>query len=237
MGGPWSFQSRFPLICGVCRVLPSRSVRATAATRQASLFLSVFRIFPHCLICIVSARLVAQPSLDSLELHGLHLRVAEAEDRVHATDFLHRLIPRITFAASFGLRDLLFVDSSDRVPFVIPSDLYRLTVSLSLSDMLSSHEHEAAILEREKRLLDLRSARIRQSVEHRARGERERSLRGELALLEDELEVLSGIHRFQTILFEEGKIQYDALARSELQVIEARVKKHRLLFQLQESTR
>jgi hypothetical protein len=174
------------------------------------------------------------PTLDSLELQKLHLQVISAEERVTATDFLHRLLPRITFNASFGVRDLLFVVPGDDAAYITPRDAYRLTLSLSLTDLLTSNGHDAALIERAQRTVDIKCATIRQENDRRARRERLNALRQELALLEEELDVLRKIQRYQTILFEEGKANYDALARSELQVIDTRMRIARLQLQVRE---
>ena len=159
---------------------------------------------------------------DSVDREILKLELVRADLEVSSSDIWHRLVPRITISASLGVGDLLFIDPSAHSPYVIPKDSYRLNLSLSLSDVLDFSKHTRAELER-----DIASARLRkldadQAAAREAGRRRHQSADGELALFHEELAIIERIVRYNELLFEEGKIPFDVLARSRLQLIGAR---------------
>jgi Outer membrane efflux protein len=159
---------------------------------------------------------------DSIEREILQLDIARAELEVSSSDVWHRLVPRVSISASLGVRDLLFLDPSGPSPYVIPKDSYRLNVSLSISDVLDFPKHARAQVE-----LDMAKARFRKFNADRAaalEAERRRheSARGELALFHEELALIQRLVRYNELLFENGKIEFDVLARSRLQLIGVR---------------
>ncbi len=190
------------------------------------------------LVCAValSSRGIAQESLqssiDSLEMasHVVDLRMTEVE--VSKTDLLHRLIPRVTFSASFGMHDLLF--SEVPVAFVIPKDSYRLTVSFSLDELMNTSRHESALLAREKQALEVITVALRQKSENNQRKSRAKALKEQLALLLEELKLHEKIVGFNQMLFEQGGVKFDVLARSKLQVIAAKQRLGRVLLEIAE---
>jgi outer membrane protein TolC len=159
---------------------------------------------------------------DSVEREILKLEIALAKLEVSSSDLWHRLIPRVSLSASLGIRDLIFIDPSGPSPYVIPKDSYRLNFSLSLSDVLDFPKHTRAQLE-----LDMAKARLRKFNADRAAAleterRRHESAHGELALFHEELALIERLVRYNELLFEDGKIQFDALARSRLQLIGVR---------------
>jgi hypothetical protein len=172
---------------------------------------------------------------DSLELQRLQLELRITDLALDGTDFWHRLIPRVSLGASFGIRGITFVEARDPEPVVVPTDLYRLTVSLSLSDLVSRSEHERAHLMREQAVLELSLAQTRQLMNRQIADERRRRLRAELSLMEEMLRLSERLHRYYGLLFDQGKTSFDVCVRAEQQAIEARQRVLRLRAELGES--
>lgn len=177
---------------------------------------------------------IAQNSLiDSLNLHLLEIDIKQQEQKVSETGFWRRIIPRVNFAASFGAHDLVFIDPASFTPYILPRDAYRLTVSLPLNDVLMSPGHTQATLELEKLrvMLSLRTmqyARARKTLEQQLT-----AIQDDLESLEKEGAIIQDLSRFDQLRFEQGKIEYDALARTRMEVLAIQRSIHRL--QLQQS--
>lgn len=157
--------------------------------------------------------------IDSLDLQMLELDLEKAEEEVGQTSFWWRVLPQIRVSASYGIGNLLFVDLSSMLPFVVPRDDYRLTLSLSLNDILDFSGHSQAILQRDRLQLEYQR---RQLVLARSRCSLQQELctsSEELRSLSAELSVLRELVHFNELRFEQGKIEYDVLARSKLEVI------------------
>ena len=162
--------------------------------------------------------------LDTLELSRAQLECLKAELAWQSTDFWHRLIPAVTLSASYAIGGITFFDGSNVNGIIVPTDQYRLTLSLSLSGLIHSTEHERARIVNEQVQLDLRLEQTRRLMERQVISERAARLRAELALLEEELRLTERIHRYYRTLFDQGKTSFDVLVRAELRVIEVRQK-------------
>ena len=172
-------------------------------------------------------------ALDSLELRLLQLEINKAEEKVSETNFWRRILPQIHFSASFGVHDLVFIDPASFTPYILPRDAYRLTVSLSLIDVLMSPSHSQAALELE-RLRTMLSMRNMQYA--RARKIIEQQLvvfQDDLESLEKEADIIGSLLRFNQLRFDQGKIEYDALARTKMELFAIQRSIRRL--QLQQS--
>jgi len=163
---------------------------------------------------------LAQTALpDTLELHLLQIQIKLLEVRVEETSFWTRLIPRIHLSASFGMHDLVFIDPASFTPYILPRDSYRLTISLSLNDVLVSSSHTQAILELEK-LREMMSIRqIQHTRERKLLNHQLHALQDQLESLEKELAIVQELLRFNQLRFEQGKIEFDALARTKLELL------------------
>jgi outer membrane protein TolC len=165
----------------------------------------------------------------------IQLEIARADLEVSSSDIWHRLIPRVSLSASVGVGDLLFVDTSSPTSPLLPKDSYRLNISLSLSDVLDFQKHARAQLD-----LGIANARLRkleadQAAVREAGGKHQESAQGELALFREELAIVERLVRYNELLFENGKIAFDVLARSRLQLIG--VRKSMLQLQATQSRR
>lgn len=155
---------------------------------------------------------------DQAKIRQIEYDLLLAETRVSATSLWCRLRPSVNVSASFSLKDAIFYDPDSNTLF--PRDSYRITFSLPLHELLNAQKHEEALIERRRLESELSAAR-RDS----ARGERERQRRlaaseDEMLLLRRELSLLQDIVHFDSLLFEEGKIKFDALARARLQALQ-----------------
>lgn len=162
--------------------------------------------------------LAQNPSLDSLDLELLGIEIAKAEERVTETSFWNRITPQIHLSASFGMHDIMFFDPISFTSYILPRDAYRMTISLSLNEALTSPRHTQAILdlERLKAELSLRTIQqlhSRKSLEHQLI-----ALQDQAALLEKEMSFIQELLHFNELRFQQGKIEFDVLTRSKLEL-------------------
>jgi outer membrane protein TolC len=158
----------------------------------------------------------------------LEFNIGQAELEVTQTNFLHRLIPQIHFSGSIGLKEILFIDPSSTLLSYLPKDAYRLGITLSINDIFDDSRHRIA----ELRLDRLRSELTRLYLQL----QRDQSeLHRELASLEfnegidsAELSMKEEVLRFEDLRFAHGKIEYDDLVRTRLEVLHAKKSLHQL---------
>jgi hypothetical protein len=161
------------------------------------------------------------PILDSLDLRLLQIEIAKAEARMTETGFWPRIIPQVHISASFGMHDIMFVDPATFTTYILPRDAYRLTISLSLNDVFSSSRHTQAVLELERlrteeSLLTMKQLHSRKSLEHQLL-----ALRDQAELLQKEMSLIQQLLHFNELRFQQGKIEFDALIRSKLELTSA----------------
>jgi outer membrane protein TolC len=161
-------------------------------------------------------------SADSQQLGALELDVEQAALEAAQTNLLHRLIPQIHLSGSVGLKEILFADPSTALLSYLPRDAYRLNITLSVSEILDDSKHRLAGLRLEKARSELMRLRLRlrdaQSDLQRALASLERAE----ALDSAELSMKEDVLRFEELRFTHGKIEFDALVRSRLDVVHAK---------------
>jgi len=161
-------------------------------------------------------------AVDSLELRILQIEIKRAEEKVNETSFWRRLIPQIHMSASLGMHDLMFIDPTSFTPYILPRDAYRLTFSLSLNEVLLSPAHTQAIIELER----LRTAFSLRSLQaNHARYllvQQQAALQEQLESLKKELTIIEDLLHFNELRFQQGRIEYDALARTKLDILSVR---------------
>ncbi len=168
---------------------------------------------------------------DSLDLDLLDIEIQKARESIVQTDIWHRLIPRVSLSASLGAKDLFFLDPATSQGYLIPRDTYRLTLSLSLSDLLDASKHTEAILQMARlkhlrtKLLD-RQDKVRQILIRKLS-----VIEQETRLATEELRMVNEIVHFRQMLFDQGKIHFDVLIRSKLDLLNATRSLHRLDLQ------
>jgi len=147
------------------------------------------------------------------------LDVERAGIDVSASSFIQRLIPRVTLSASFGVGEVVFRDPSTDALTVLPRDSYRLTLSLGLDQLLRAPDHDRALIRLRSAGLEL--ARIRAQVSQRryVRNMGETAAQRELSILTEELSLVEQLVAYNEMLFAEGKIEFDVLARAKLQLL------------------
>lgn len=155
---------------------------------------------------------------DSLRLKELAHDIELAEVRVEATSLWRRILPSIHLSASFGMKDALVYDPATSALY--PRDSYRLTISFPLHELFRSEQHQEAAI-RLRRLRDEKAmtekelaAALQQKLDHAA------AVRREVTVLTVELHLLRDIVAYSELLFQQGKISFDALARARLQVLQ-----------------
>lgn len=155
---------------------------------------------------------------DSLRIRTLEEQIELAEVRLEATSLWKRALPTIHLSASFGMKDALVYDAASSVLY--PRDSYRLTISVPLHELFRSEQHQEAAIrlrrlrdEKEMAEKELASAQLRKLS-------RAAAVRREVAILTAELYLLREIVRYDELLFQQGKIPFDILARARLQVLQ-----------------
>jgi len=162
--------------------------------------------------------LAQNPKLDSLDLALLQIEIARAEETMDATSFWRRIIPQIHFSASFGLHDMMFVDPTTYTPYILPRDAYRLTINLSLNEALSSPRHTQATLELERLRTELSQRTIQKLHARKSLEEQLTALQDQAAMLEKEMSFIQELLHFNELRFQQGKIEFDALTRTKLEL-------------------
>jgi outer membrane protein TolC len=158
-------------------------------------------------------------SLDSLDLKILENRVQRARLRVSESSFFRRLIPRIQATASFGVRDVVFIDPLSPDPYLLPNDAFRLTFSLSVNDVLDFTRHELARLDLQLLEMEYRKTRIEQAQRRRRGAATVARLERQLELLEKEEPLKAKLINYRELLFHQGKTDYETLIRARLQLL------------------
>jgi len=162
----------------------------------------------------------APPSTDedSLELRLLEIDAERFRLEAEHANLWHRLIPAVHLSAGFGWNNVLVTDPATLASSMLPKDAYRLTIGISLNEILDGSKHSAAELELKK--ID--------AMRNRARARRERA-RFDLGIQQKRLDIekdaalqeqaiLGEILRFDDIRFGQGKIGYDAFMQSRLRL-------------------
>ncbi|HYQ87096.1 MAG TPA: hypothetical protein VES59_07640 [Bacteroidota bacterium] len=157
---------------------------------------------------------------DSFQLKLLEIDAERFRLEAEHANLWHRLIPAIHLSAGFGLHNVLVTDPATLASSMLPKDAYRLTIGISLNDILDGSKQSAAELELKK--IDVMHER------DRARRERSRFDLGiQLKRLDIEKDaalqeqaILEEILRFDDIRFGQGKIGYDAFMQSRLRLVD-----------------
>lgn len=158
-------------------------------------------------------------SEDSLRLRLLERVMEHARGEIARTDLWHRLMPRVSLAVSFGIKDILFLDPSAAVPYVMPRDAYRLTFSLSLGEILDGSTHTGALLNLERARTEYEQIKARRANADLVLRRRRRELKNLSGDLEAECLMKQELATFDSLRFQQGAIGYDALVRSRLDLL------------------
>lgn len=156
---------------------------------------------------------------DALRLRLLDIAIEKAELDVSASDFWHRLIPQVQLSASFGVQQLAFIDPATFTPSVLPKDSYRLTLSLSLSDVFSPVQHEQALLTQRQLRVEREMLDLQLKQNHHRRFQEHLMSQQELDMTLKELTLLNELLQYVELLFGQGKTDFATLIRARLQVL------------------
>jgi hypothetical protein len=162
--------------------------------------------------------LARSPQLDSLEIEMLQIGITKSEETVLATSLCRRIIPEIHFSGSFGMHDLMFVDPTSSTTYILPRDAYRMTISLSLNEILTSSRHTQAILDLQKLRTELSLRRIQQLNSRMLLEQQLLALQDQAASIEKEITFIRELLHFNELRFQQGKIEFDALTRTKLEL-------------------
>jgi len=169
--------------------------------------------------------------IDSLDLQMLELEIKGAEEEINGTSLWRRILPQVRISASYGIGNLLFVDFSTLTPLVMPKDDYRLTFSLSLNNILDFAKHSQAIARRNRLQLEYQRRQLALARTRKSLLLELRTLTDQLEFATKEISILRELVRFNELRFEQGKIEYDVLARSKLEVMNLQRNLNRLTAQ------
>jgi outer membrane protein TolC len=161
-------------------------------------------------------------SSDSAQVSALRFNIEQAELEATQTDLFHRLIPQIHLSGSLGLKEILFADPSNALLSYLPRDAYRLNITLSISEIFDDSKHRIAELRLARARSELSRLRLRLLDAHAELYRELSSLELAAALDSAELSMKEDVLRFEEIRFSHGKIEFDALVRSRLDVLHAK---------------
>jgi Outer membrane efflux protein len=170
---------------------------------------------------------------DSISLAVLDLDIEMARITAAESDLMHRLVPQIHLSSTFGLRDLVFVDPATSAGYVVPRDAYSFTLSLSITEILKSEKHEVALLDLQKLQSERQLQWERIRTDQAQSASRTKDLELERDLSQSELAQVQQLLEFHELLFQQGKIQFDALVRTRIQLLSVRKNLLRLDLELQ----
>lgn len=151
-------------------------------------------------------------------MNGLEHEIEAAEARLEATTLWRRALPSIHLSASFGMRDALVYDPATSMLY--PRDSYRLTISFPLHELFRSEQHQEAAIRLRRLRYELDMARKELAVARQQKLDRVAAVSREITILTAELHLLREIVRYNELLFQEGKVAFDALTRAKLQVLQ-----------------
>ena len=107
-------------------------------------------------------------------------------------------------------------------------------MTLSLSDVFDRSDHALAELQIEQLQTQLARLKDHQHSTRQLLRQKLLSLDTETRLLRDQIRMSEDIIRFRQLLFEQGKLHYDVLIRSQLDLLDARKSLNRLTMQQDE---
>ena len=163
----------------------------------------------------------------ALRADSLEERIAELEQKraalaVDESSFWSRLIPSLNLSAGFSFRDLVFIDPMTAVATYFPRDTYRITLSLSINDILDERRYERACASLEESSAKLGRLRAARAVKHDQEIHRLASIQSDLRFQQEELDLVQKLVRYYELQFEQGEIRFDALLRARLQLLNVR---------------
>jgi outer membrane protein TolC len=157
--------------------------------------------------------------IDSLEIHKLEIDIQKADEQATQTNIFHRLIPTISISASYGIGNLLFFDPSSYTTYVLPKDAYRLSFNLSISELFFSSKHSDAILQLSRLQTEYQHMKYLQEATQIALRLELQDIGEKLKSLEKQLSMIEDLIHFNELRFEQGKIEYDALLRTKIELL------------------
>ena len=157
--------------------------------------------------------------IDSLEIHKLEIDIQKADEQATQTNIFHRMIPTISISASYGIGNLLFIDPTSTTTYIMPKDAYRLSLSLSISELLFSSKHSDALLQLSRLQTEYQHMKYLQQATQIALRLELRDIGEKLQSLEKQLSMIQDLIHFNEMRFEQGKIEYDALVRTKIEML------------------
>ena len=170
-----------------------------------------------CLLFLCGADSVSAQTGQRIGELEEELRIAEIA--LSSSTLWARIMPAIQLSGSVGLKGAVFYDPESSVLF--PADSYRLTVSVPLHGFFTGWKHEEALARWRRVTTELASARCAAATEKESARSRCLALEGELKVLRAEHALLEEIVRYNQLLFDQGAVKFDVLARARLQVLGA----------------
>jgi outer membrane protein TolC len=184
--------------------------------------LHISRAFPQDgagMLQTVDSTIGASEPSDSLRLALLDLEVRKAKHELDRSDLWTRILPRITLSASFGLKNALFYDPESISPNIWPTDAVRLSLSLSLNDVLDFSRESISEIALSAALLryDLECTRNKAKKLETARLLNQ--LQRDSAYLAQLLSLKERVVKFNEQRFSQGTISFDALTSAQLDLL------------------
>jgi hypothetical protein len=159
-------------------------------------------------------------SQDSLSRYLALIEITRAEAAVSASDFWHRLIPRVQVSASLGAREVLFPDPAGG--YLFPRDSYRVTVSIAPAEIFDASRHTLALLHLEEARTRYDLLLGKQSEDRLARVRKRLALTHDLALAQEQMDLARLLLEYYELLFKQGKTEFHILTRARLDAVKSK---------------
>jgi outer membrane protein TolC len=117
------------------------------------------------------------------------------------------------------MHDIAFIDPTSYTPYVLPRDAYRVTFSVTLNDILFSPAHSQALVELEKLREMLATRRLQQARESKLLESQLMAIKSQIGVHEKELALVQELLRFNQLRFDQGKIEFDVLTRTKIELL------------------
>lgn len=155
--------------------------------------------------------------VDTVSIELARLELARAEVNAGETGFWQKLIPKVQIGGTIGIREVAFHDPGGALLF--PKDSYRLSFSLSISDLLDGSKHDLALIDVRKAELTLQTALANQSQAHQALRKKAVAFLEELTLQREEMKMVISLAAYLEILFRQGKVDYRSVAGARISMV------------------
>lgn len=162
------------------------------------------------LLLALPCALMAQQPVDSVDIRLATIALQRAIVEAGTTSLWSRLMPKVSLGMTLGTSEVLFYETGTTI---MPRDSYRLTATLSISDLLDGSSHELALLRVEEAALRLEAERRNAERARHIHALAQQDSTDELNYLQQEALRLARLVEYHELLYRQGRIDLLSLER------------------------